>query len=126
MTITKRNQKRLAVWLGLVAMWLVVVAPLVSSSLMTQRWDTPHGTLCSAASQFESHDTAEHRQHVAHGDACCYCHFLEHHAVVLGMPLPGIYLACIVVVLAVTTFALRFIPIGAFPSGRPRAPPFAF
>ncbi|RRX07817.1 DUF2946 domain-containing protein [Pandoraea apista] len=108
--MTKRNQRRLTVWLGLVAMWLLVVAPLVSNVLLAARADGPHGPLCSATSQFENPNgrgVGEHSQHAVHGDACCYCHLLEHHAVVPGTPLAAIYLACIVVVLAVATFAQR-------------------
>jgi hypothetical protein len=118
--MTPRKHSLLTAWLGLVAMWLIVLAPLVSQLVAAQHAHEPDATLCSAL------QPAQSAPHLSHDDAfgaCGYCHLLEHH-----VAMPAIAAAEPLFALAVTldTIAppvLRDIPLGAFPSGRPRAPP---
>lgn len=129
--MTLRNQKRLTVWLGLIAMWLLVVAPLVSHFLLATRANATTGVLCSATLQPENRgfgNADDNRQHPStpHNDACGYCSVLEHHGVAPGTALLAVYLSCVVVAFSAITLILGFTPAGAFPTGRPRAPPLAF
>jgi hypothetical protein len=126
--MTQRNQKRLTVWLGLIAVWLLVVAPLVSHFLVATRASATTDILCSATLQPENRDYGNvdgNPQHPSapHSDACGYCSVLEHHGIAPGAPLVTIYLSCLVVAFSVVTLVLGFTPVGAFPAARPRAPP---
>jgi hypothetical protein len=113
------NRKYLTAWLGLIAMWLIVFAPMVSQLVASARADEPVAALCSA----EQPSTPDH--HTAHDslDACGYCSLLAHH--VAAPPLPPVALFAFVVLSSADLPVLntRFTPLGAFPSGRPRGPP---
>jgi hypothetical protein len=130
--MTLRSRNRMTAWLGLFAMWLVVFAPLVSQMLMSSRAHEPIAALCSALQPTgASHaslvaNTAPEPVHLSHDDAfgaCGYCHLLEHH---VAMPTVAAVEPPAALALAGTappTLSTRFTPLGAFPSGRPRAPP---
>jgi hypothetical protein len=113
-------RKHLIAWHGLVAMWLIVFAPLVSQLVAAAHRDvTAESALCSAAPPHT--DAALHD----HGDglaACGYCNLLADHA---AMPpaqaaLPALF---VLGAPAVMALSLRHVPFGPFPSARPRAPP---
>jgi hypothetical protein len=119
-------------WLGLFAMWLVVFAPLVSQMLMSSRAHEPVAALCSALHPSGASEaglvalTAPEPVHLSHDDAfgaCGYCHLLEHH---VAMPTVAAVEPPAALALSGTAppaLSTRFTPLGAFPSGRPRAPP---
>ncbi|AXF11487.1 DUF2946 domain-containing protein [Paraburkholderia graminis] len=131
--MTPHSRNRLTAWLGLIAMWLVVFAPVVSQTLVSNRAQEPIAALCSSlqtvqpgAMQHASRaDTSA--VHLSHDDAfgaCGYCHLLQHH---VAMPTVAAAQPPVVIVMTGTappTLSTRFTPLGAFPSGRPRAPPF--
>jgi hypothetical protein len=51
-----RARKHSVAWLGLMAMWLVVFAPLISQLIVAAvaaRADVPNGTICSAVKSEE-------------------------------------------------------------------------
>jgi hypothetical protein len=131
--MTLRSRNHLTAWLGLFAMWLVVFAPLVSQMLLANRAHEPIAALCSTlhpsgASEAElvAHTSPE-PVHLSHDDAfgaCGYCHLLEHH---VAMPTVAAVEPPAALALAGTAppaLSTRFTPLGAFPSGRPRDPPF--
>lgn len=120
--MTFYNRKYLTAWLGLIAMWLIVFAPVVSQLVASARADEPVAALCSAAQS----STPEHHAPVTSLDACGYCNLLTHH--VAAPPIPPVALSVLVLVSAAATAVLdtRFTPLGAFPSGRPRDPPAVF
>lgn len=131
--MTRRSRNYLTAWLGLVAMWLVVFAPLVSQLLEAGRAHEPIAALCSALHPAGVSDasvvdaqTSPAPVHLSHDDAfgaCGYCHLLEHH---VAMPTLAAVEPPAALLLAGTlppTLSTRFKPLGAFPSGRPRAPP---
>ncbi|WP_025596911.1 DUF2946 domain-containing protein [Burkholderia sp. WSM2230] len=142
--MTPRSHNRLTAWLGLIAMWLVVFAPVVSQMLVSNRAQEPIAALCSAlrtvqpglmdqenqVAQANQVDHAGHAGatavHLSHEDAfgaCGYCHLLQHH---VAMPTVAATEPPVVAVMTGTappTLSTRFTPLGAFPSGRPRAPP---
>jgi hypothetical protein len=130
-----RSRNRMTAWLGLFAMWLIVFAPIVSQMLVSNRAYEPIAALCSA---LQPHDfsvasaasatpqAAPVPVHLSHDDAfgaCGYCHLLQHH---VAMPTVAAAEPPAAVALAGTAppaLSTRFTPLGAFPSGRPRAPP---
>lgn len=120
MSIRARN--RLTAWLGLIAMWLIVLAPVVSQLRLEARADdaVQQAVLCSAT------QPAVDLMHAGHGDslaACGYCDLLADHVALPGVPpLPPV-LVMLLLAVVVPALSTRFVPLGAFPSGRPRAPP---
>jgi hypothetical protein len=133
--MTPRNRNRMTAWLGLVAMWLVVFAPLVSQMLLANQEHDPLAALCSTlhpSGAGNASDVSLVNQgsvepvHLSHDDAfgaCGYCHLLEHH---VAMPTVAAVEPPAALALAGTappTLSTRFTPLGAFPSGRPRDPP---
>ena len=118
--MTHRPRKHLTAWLGLVAMWLIVLAPLVSQLVIAAHRDDTTAVLCSAMQP--SADTG----HLARHDllaACGYCDLLADQAVMPTIPPSPLVLMLLVVVAAAPVLSIRHTPLGAFPSGRPRAPP---
>jgi hypothetical protein len=130
--MTLRSRNHLTAWLGLFAMWLVVVAPLVSQMLMANRAHEPIAALCSALhpsgasnATLVSHAGPE-PLHLSHDDAfgaCGYCHLLEHHVAMPAVAAVEPPAALALAGTAPPTLSTRFTPLGAFPSGRPRDPP---
>jgi hypothetical protein len=130
--MTPRSRNRLTAWLGLIAMWLVVFAPIVSQTLASNRAQEPIAALCSALAPagpaVTDHAGAASAMpvHLSHDDAfgaCGYCHLLQHH---VAMPAVASTEPAVAVVIAGTAppaLSTRFTPLGAFPSGRPRGPP---
>lgn len=109
-------------WLGLLAMWLIVLAPLVSQLVAARRAPEPETTLCSTA---QSGVGSHHGMQDGAFSACGYCDLLATHAAVPPVPAVTLPLITLIVVALVRLPVVRFTPLGAFPSGRPRAPPLA-
>ncbi|MFM0741369.1 DUF2946 domain-containing protein [Paraburkholderia xenovorans] len=126
--MTLRARNRMTAWLGLVAMWLVVFAPVVSQLLVSNRAHEPIAILCSALqTPAASHaGSAPAPVHLTHDDAfgaCGYCHLLEHHVAMPSIAAAEPPATLAMAGVAPPTLSTRFTPLGAFPSGRPRDPP---
>jgi hypothetical protein len=130
--MTLRSRNRMTAWLGLFAMWLVVFAPLVSQMLMSSQANEPIAALCSALHPAGASNAsrvthaAPEPVHLSHDDAfgaCGYCHLLEHHVAMPPVAAVEPPAALALAGTAPPTLSVRFTPLGAFPSGRPRAPP---
>ncbi|WP_144110432.1 DUF2946 domain-containing protein [Paraburkholderia sp. BCC1886] len=139
--MTSRSRNRSTAWLGLVAMWLVVFAPLVSQLLASAQANEPIAALCSAlqpggvgaaasaaagAAASASADNLTAPVHLSHDDAfgaCGYCHLLEHHVAVPTLAVVAPPAALTLAGTLPPELSTRFTPLGAFPSGRPRDPP---
>nr|WP_175106632.1 DUF2946 domain-containing protein [Pararobbsia alpina] len=117
--MTFRNRKHLTTWLGLIAMWLIVFAPLVSQLVVSARAHEPVAALCSVVQPGHP----EHHSPASLLDACGYCDLLADHIVMPSVPQAAVSIVLLVSVAAVAVLGTRFTPLGAFPSGRPRAPP---
>lgn len=114
-------RKHLTAWLGFVAMWLIVLAPVVSQFVVAAQRDNPaEGVLCSAARPAAVAALSDHADRLA---ACGYCDLLADHAAMPPMPAASLVLLALVAIPAVVTLFSRHIPFRAFPSARPRAPP---
>ena len=121
-TVTLPSRKHLTAWLGLIAMWLIVLAPVLSQLVVAARAGAPAVTLCSAPHASSS------TVHASHGDpltACSYCDLLADHVAMPTLPPSPMAFVMLVAIAAIAVLSTRFTPLGAFPSGRPRAPPAA-
>lgn len=119
--MTTRSRTRLTAWLGLIAMWLIVLAPLVSQLVVAAREDDPStAVVCSAAEHTSHVEQATHDDALA---ACGYCDLLAAHAAISAPPPSSPVLIMLVVMAAAPVLSTAFTPRGAFASGRPRAPP---
>jgi hypothetical protein len=102
MTRTSRN--RFVAWLGIAAMWLAIVAPVVSQTIAARVAAAHHA---SAADHF---------------DACSYCGLLAHHVPLLAVALPGVARIERSARVAYAP-ALAAVHAKSFNAARPRAPP---
>ncbi|RKE38348.1 hypothetical protein B0G76_4663 [Paraburkholderia sp. BL23I1N1] len=130
--MTLRSRNRMTAWLGLIAMWLVVFAPVVSQMLVSNRAHEPFAALCSALQPGnpslanQSAQASPEPVHLSHDDAfgaCGYCHLLEHHVAMPSVATAEPPAAFALAGTAPPALSTRFTPLGAFPSGRPRDPP---
>jgi hypothetical protein len=125
--MTTHKRKKLTAWLGLIAMWLIVFAPVVSQLVAFERAEQPIAALCSALQPGGPSDHSAGSLGASHDaslSACGYCDLLATHVAIPSVPATAMPALIIVVLGTVATLATRFTPLGAFPSGRPRAPPF--
>lgn len=148
--MTRNARNRFVAWLGIAAMWLAIVAPVISQSIAARNAapdteaafctvDTLPGVFATADEHAHHHadaadddtDAAEHAahashadagQHAGHFDACSYCGLLAHH-------LPVVFAASHAV--ASVERVARAAPVAAaapvstksFNAASPRAPP---
>jgi hypothetical protein len=117
--MTRSDRTHLTAWLGLIAMWLIVLAPLVSQLVMAARADEPDAVLCSVVQP----QAAQHHGAGSSLDACGYCDLLADHVPMPGLPVAALVATVLLAGVAVPALSTRFTPLGAFPSGRPRGPP---
>lgn len=115
-----RSRKHLTAWLGVVAMWLVVLAPIMSQRVLAAQRDDRAAVLCSAAQP--SNGAGHLVQHDSLA-ACGYCDLLADQPALPGLPPSPLVRVTLIVIAAVPALSIRHTPLGAFPSGRPRAPP---
>ncbi|WP_246797201.1 DUF2946 domain-containing protein [Burkholderia perseverans] len=119
-----RSRNHLTAWLGLVAMWLVVLAPLVSQLVVSSHLhnldDAPICSVVPMPGDMSQHSTHSQSDMLA---ACGYCDLLADHIAIPSMPPVVPPFVIMVVFAAVAVLSTRFTPLGAFPSGKPRAPP---
>ncbi|WP_321944356.1 DUF2946 domain-containing protein [Paraburkholderia tropica] len=106
-------------WLGLIAMCLLVLAPIVSQLVVAHREGQPVGELCSASAGV----AARHAGEGLSLDACDYCGLLASHPAMPSIPAVALHLIAVTQSATLLPMTVRFTPHGAFPSGRPRAPP---
>jgi hypothetical protein len=123
--MTESVRKRLTAWLGIVAMCLVVLAPVVSQLLVAARAESPEVALCSAIHDDAGHARADHGSGADPLAACGYCDFFADNIAAPGVPPMLPVLIVLVAIAAAPVLSTRFTPLGAFPSGRPRAPPLS-
>jgi hypothetical protein len=128
MTRTARN--RFVAWLGIAAMWLAIVAPVISQTLAARNAPDIAAALCTVdapagAYTHASHLQAEQAAHhdaADHFDACSYCGLLAHNLPVAPGVSPSV--ARIERVTRVTAFfAVSHVVSKSFNAASPRAPP---
>jgi hypothetical protein len=143
--MTSRNRKSMTVWLGLLAMWLIVFAPVISQMVLAARLadqPIPHCSATSSSTATAASASASISMPMSmqmpmsmpmspgmHHDpskvlsACGYCDLLADHMVLPSVPPVLSTLSLLILLAAVAVLSTRFTPLGAFPSGRPRGPP---
>jgi hypothetical protein len=117
--MSSHAHRRLTAWFGMIAIWLIVLVPVVSQLIVAARNNEPVAATCTVTTP-----SAETRSAHDNGMAACgYCDLLADHATLPSVaPLLPV-LVMLVTIAAAPILSTRFTPLGAFPSGRPRAPP---
>lgn len=148
--MTYRNRNSMTVWLGLLAMWLIVFAPVISQMVLATRLAAPPIPHCSSVPASRADMQASMQSPASmtmpmsmampmpmpmpagmHHDparlliACGYCDLLADHMVLPSIPPALPTVTVFVMVATVAMLSTRFTPLGAFPSGRPRGPPLS-
>lgn len=113
-------------WIGLIAMCLIVFAPVVSQLLRSggaQDYAARMREQMAAECPMHQHPDAEPHAFADPLSACGYCDLLGQHPAMPSIPPVTLPLVTLVALSAARILSTRFVPLGAFPSGRPRAPP---
>ncbi|TAM51497.1 MAG: DUF2946 domain-containing protein [Paraburkholderia sp.] len=135
------SHRRLTAWLGLFAMWLVLSAPIVSQVLAHQQRHAPPHSMSHRMMQHRSTEQAcdempagaqadglmghgHHLEKAPATAACGYCDLLATHAALPALAPAALGATVLVTFAAFLAPTERAIPLGAFPSGRAREPPF--
>lgn len=140
--VTNRSRTHLTAWLGLIAMWLVVFAPIVSQLIEQSRSHQDAVVACTEMNMGDMHmssmqmgnmhmcsaashaaDAGHHASSATTMAACGYCDLLATHAAMPALASAAEAAYVLLTFSAAPVLSTRFTPIGAFPSGRPRAPP---
>ena len=69
--MNRNARNRFVAWLGIAAMWLAIVVPVISQSVAA----APEAALCAVDA---SHSDKTHHDAAGHLDACGYCSLLAH------------------------------------------------
>jgi hypothetical protein len=127
--MTRHARNRFVAWLGIAAMWLAIVAPVISQSIAAQRSAAdPIAALCTVDAptgvrSHASHDEAPgHHDAASHFDACAYCGLLAHHVpIAQGAPMGVARVERVARVAAVVI--VSHAGSKSFNAASPRAPP---
>ncbi|MGU7782882.1 DUF2946 domain-containing protein [Burkholderia sp. PU8-34] len=116
------RHRTLTAWLGMLAIWFAIVAPLASQWRVAQA-STPDAIICSAehGAQHTSDAGGAHR-HALHLEACGYCSFFSHSPAIGGpsvTPDLPVFLPAASAAVPVTVAA----SVDRYPRAYPRAPP---
>ncbi|AOI75480.1 DUF2946 family protein [Burkholderia sp. NRF60-BP8] len=116
------RHRHLTAWLGLIAIWIAIAAPLVSQWRIAQA-ATPDAIVCSTDhGAHRSSDTGGMHGHALHLDACGYCGFFAHSPAIGAPAAASVDFLPVVSVSAVTSPAVAA-RSDRYPRAYPRAPP---
>jgi hypothetical protein len=104
----------------MIAIWLIVLTPVVSQLIVAARNTEPVAAMCATMPMSSADTGSSHDNGMI---ACGYCDLLANHAALPTIDPPLPVLVMLVTIVAAPILSTRFTPLGAFPSGRPRAPP---
>ncbi|HTR08599.1 MAG TPA: DUF2946 family protein [Paraburkholderia sp.] len=94
--------------------------PVVSQLIVSAQRAEPAASFCSAV-----HDTADQTGHQRTPlSACGYCDLLATHVAMPAIPPAPVHVLLLPGMAVATALSTAFRPLGAFPSGRPRDPPY--
>lgn len=107
--------RKLTAWLGMLAIWLAIVAPLVSQANARPAAPRSNAVICG-----DEHDGVAH--HALHLDACGYCAFFAH-SPAIGAAAPSLS-SIHVAAVAPSAFSGAVAPsLERYTRAYPRAPP---
>ncbi|KVH04461.1 DUF2946 domain-containing protein [Burkholderia sp. BCCIQ04A] len=116
------RHRHLTAWLGLLAIWIAIAAPLVSQWRIAQA-ATPEAIVCSTEhGAHRSSDAGGVHDHALHLDACGYCAFLAH-SPAIGAPAAASVESIPVVSVAAAASSAVAAHSDRYPRAYPRAPP---
>ncbi|SFS16493.1 Protein of unknown function [Dyella sp. OK004] len=81
--IRLRTQRRFVAWLAMAAIWLTIVAPVISQTLPTAGPMPGMGMMCGEHVEHAGHPASPH-PHVPSMEHCGYCSLLSHTPVLSG------------------------------------------
>ncbi|AQG98601.1 hypothetical protein A9R05_06955 [Burkholderia sp. KK1] len=136
--MTRNARNRFVAWLGIAAMWLAIVAPVISQTIAERAAaNDPQAVLCAVdASQADEGDAAHAGGHASshagnhagnhdaasHFDACSYCGLLAHNLpVAVGFGHDAVRIERVTRVVA--SVHSRAVVSKSFNAASPRAPP---
>lgn len=115
--------RHLTAWLGVLAIWLAIAAPLVSQWRIAQA-ATPDGMVCSAAhGSHREPDAARTHDHALHLDACGYCGFFAHSPAINAPDAAPFASVCVVSASVAAAPPAVAVCTEQYPRAYPRAPP---
>lgn len=117
-----RMRKLFAVWLGLIAMALFVLAPTVSQLVMPARTSSVTVAMCSTVNPGAS-QIVDHTASLDAMAVCDYCTLQATHLVLPALPQITPAVVALVALLLLPLLRVRVIPAAIFPLARTRAPP---
>ncbi|GGP21076.1 DUF2946 domain-containing protein [Silvimonas iriomotensis] len=117
-----RTRRLLALWLGLIAMSLFVLAPVVSQLIMAGR-STPVVVAMCSVSNPHAGQLLEHGASADTMAACDYCTLQATHLLLPTLPQLAPAIVPLVAVLRLPHLPVRAFAPAVFPLARPRAPP---
>lgn len=116
------RHRHLTAWLGVLAIWIAIAAPLVSQ-WRTAQATTPDAIVCSAEhGAHRSADTRSMHDHALHLDACGYCGFFAH-SPAIGAPAAASFAAIPAVSVSAAAPSSVAARADRYPHAYPRAPP---
>ncbi|AKM01999.1 DUF2946 domain-containing protein [Burkholderia pyrrocinia] len=116
------RHRHLTAWLGVLAIWFAIAAPLVSQWRIAQA-ATPDAIVCSAEhGPHRSPDAGRMHDHALHLDACGYCGFFAH-SPAIGVPAAASFASASVASVSAAAPPAVAARADRYPRAYPRAPP---
>ncbi|MBR8272400.1 DUF2946 domain-containing protein [Burkholderia cenocepacia] len=116
------RHRHLTAWLGLLAIWIAIAAPLVSQWRIAQA-AVPEAIVCSTEhGAHRSSDASGMHDHALHLDVCGYCGFFAHSPAIGAPAATSVAFIPVVSVSAVASPAVAARG-DRYPRAYPRAPP---
>lgn len=115
------RHRTLTAWLGMLAIWFAIVAPLASQWRVADA-STPDAVVCSAEHGGHRASGAGSAHHALHLDACGYCSFFTHSPAIGGVSAAPAPLSVISTTSAAAPVAVAA-SVARYPRAYPRAPP---
>ncbi|WP_175900210.1 DUF2946 domain-containing protein [Burkholderia seminalis] len=116
------RHRHLTAWLGVLAIWIAIAAPLVSQWRIAQA-AAPDAIVCSTEhGAHRSADAGSMHDHALHLDACGYCGFFAH-SPAIGAPVAASFASVPAVSVAAAAPPVAAARADRYPRAYPRAPP---
>jgi hypothetical protein len=116
------RHRHLTAWLGVLAIWFVIAAPLVSQWRIAQA-AFPDSMVCSATrDSHREHGAGRRHDHALHLDACGYCGFFAH-SPAIGVAAATPFSSASDIAVPAPEPSIAETRVERYPRAYPRAPP---